>query len=40
LTHITQLESILEANKDIIFAQQAGFIGKYGEWYYTNSSVF
>lgn len=40
LSHISQLENILTTNKDIIFAQQAGFIGKYGEWYYTNSPEF
>ncbi len=40
LTHINQLAPILETNKDIIVSHQAGFIGTYGEWYYTNSSEF
>jgi hypothetical protein len=35
----TIMESI-NANKDVIVAIQAGFIGKYGEWYYTGSSEF
>ena len=40
LTHITQLSPILNTNKDVIFSLQAGFIGTYGEWYYTNSNEF
>jgi len=40
LTHITQLAPILNTNKDIIFSHQAGFIGTWGEWYYTNSAEF
>lgn len=40
LAHITQLAPVLNANKDIIATIQAGFIGKYGEWYYTGSSEF
>lgn len=40
LAHITQLSPILTANKDVIFSHQAGFIGTWGEWYYTNSSEF
>lgn len=40
LTHINQIAPILENNKDIIFSHQAGFIGTWGEWYYTNSSEF
>lgn len=35
-THLTQLAPILEANKDVIYVVQAGFIGTYGEWYYTT----
>ena len=34
--HMTQLTPILEANKDVICVVQAGFIGTYGEWYYTT----
>lgn len=40
LAHIDQLSPILTANKDVIFSIQAGFIGTWGEWYYTNSSEF
>lgn len=40
LTHLTQLTPILNTNKDIIFSHQAGFIGTWGEWYYTNSAEF
>lgn len=40
LTHISQLASVLNTNKDVIFSQQAGFIGTWGEWYYTNSTEF
>ena len=35
-THIGQLAPVLEANKDVIYVVQAGFIGTYGEWYYTT----
>lgn len=40
LTHITQLSTILNTNKDVIFSLQAGFLGTWGEWYYTNSTEF
>lgn len=40
LAHIAQLAPVVNANKDVIVAIQAGFIGKYGEWYYTGSSEF
>lgn len=40
LQHIEQLAPVLERNKDVIVAQQAGFIGTWGEWYYTNSTEF
>ncbi|NMH24437.1 T9SS type A sorting domain-containing protein [Flavobacterium solisilvae] len=36
LSHIQQLTPIFNANSDIITAVQAGFIGTYGEWYYTD----
>jgi hypothetical protein len=36
LEHITQLEPVVNANKDVIVSIQAGFIGRYGEWYYTQ----
>lgn len=40
LAHIQQLKNVVNANKDVIVSIQAGFIGKYGEWYYTGSSEF
>jgi len=40
LSHIQQLTPIINTNKDVIVSIQAGFIGKYGEWYYTGSSEF
>ena len=36
LEHITQLEPVVNANKDVIVSIQAGFIGRFGEWYYAN----
>jgi len=36
LYHIAQLEPYLQANSDIIAVAQAGFIGIWGEWYYTT----
>ena len=38
-THIKQLEPILRENSDVIAAVQAGFIGTWGEWYYTDHFV-
>ena len=40
LRHITQLKPILFDNRDVIFSHQAGFLGTWGEWYYTNSIEF
>jgi hypothetical protein len=40
LEHIEQLAPVLERNQDVILAHQAGFIGTWGEWYYTNSLEF
>ena len=37
LTHISQLTPILKNNVDVIAFFQAGFIGAWGEWYYTNN---
>jgi len=36
LSHILQLKPLLETNSDIISVMQAGFIGSWGEWYYTD----
>lgn len=40
LKHIEQLAPVLQQNRDVIVAHQAGFIGTWGEWYYTNSAEF
>jgi hypothetical protein len=40
LTHINQLSPVINNNKDVIFSIQVGFIGTWGEWYYTGSSEF
>ena len=36
LGHIAQVKPILQANEDVLFVLQAGFIGTWGEWYYTT----
>ena len=36
LMHIKQLSKILKKNSDVILTMQAGFIGTWGEWYYTD----
>lgn len=36
LGHISQLTPIIQANSDVIYIWQAGFIGQWGEWYYTT----
>lgn len=35
LRHVEQLKPILQKNEDVIFVLQAGFVGVWGEWYYT-----
>lgn len=37
--HIGQLKPLLQEYKDVIFVLQAGFIGSWGEWYYTDNFV-
>jgi hypothetical protein len=37
LAHISQLTPIFKAYEDIIAFFQAGFIGTWGEWYFTNN---
>jgi len=37
LSHIESLSGVLSANSDIIAVVQAGFIGAWGEWYYTTN---
>ncbi|MBA3705415.1 MAG: DUF4832 domain-containing protein [Bacteroidetes bacterium] len=36
LQHISQLKQILQSNSDIILTLQSGFIGVWGEWYYSS----
>ena len=36
LKHIEQVKPILQKNEDVLFVLQAGFIGTWGEWYYTT----
>ena len=36
ISHIDQLKTVVNANQDVISSIEAGFIGKYGEWYYTT----
>ncbi len=36
LMHIRQVKPVLMANSDVILVVQAGFIGAWGEWYYTD----
>ena len=36
LAHIAQLEPLLRANADVTALVQAGFVGTWGEWYYTD----
>jgi len=37
MAHITQLKPTLQKYEDVIFVLQAGFIGVWGEWYYTTN---
>lgn len=34
--HIQQLKDVLRQNADVIAVMQAGFVGTWGEWYYTE----
>jgi len=36
VNHLEDLAEVLENNEDVIYVVQAGFIGAYGEWYYTT----
>ena len=36
LRHVEQLKPLLQQNEDVIFVLQAGFVGVWGEWYYTT----
>ena len=35
--HIASLKPHLEANKDVIYVLEAGFVGQWGEWYYSSN---
>ena len=35
-THLAQLKTHLENNADVIYVVQAGFLGVWGEWYYSS----
>jgi hypothetical protein len=37
LRHIAQLRPLLRGNADVITVVQAGFVGAWGEWYYTRN---
>lgn len=37
LNHIQQLKSVIYANRDVINSLQVGFVGVYGEWYYSDN---
>jgi len=39
LQHLDQLKPVLEKNADVIAVLQAGFIGAWGEWYYTSNKL-
>lgn len=39
LQHLDQLKPYLEKNADVIAVLQAGFIGSWGEWYYTTNGL-
>ena len=40
MRHIEQIAPIIKANSDVILCLQAGFIGAWGEWYYTTNFKF
>ena len=40
LTHIKNIKPILQEYSDVIMCLQAGFVGVWGEWYYTENFEF
>lgn len=38
--HIAQLKPILQEYVDVIYVLQAGLVGTWGEWYYTDNYIF
>ncbi|MCF7804355.1 MAG: DUF4832 domain-containing protein [Candidatus Marinimicrobia bacterium] len=39
LLHLDQLEPLFRANYDVILYMEAGFIGAWGEWYYSSHNL-
>lgn len=39
LQHLDQLKPVFERNADVIATVQAGFIGAWGEWYYSTNGL-
>lgn len=39
LLHISQLQPLLQQNYDVIAYMEAGFIGAWGEWYYSSHGL-
>ena len=39
LRHVEQVKPILQKNADVIFVLQAGFVGVWGEWAYTDNFI-
>ncbi len=39
IEHLDQLRPIFHANSDVIATVQAGFIGAWGEWYYSSNNL-
>ena len=39
LQHLDQLKPVFEKNADVIAMLQAGFIGAWGEWYYSTNNL-
>ena len=37
LAHIRKLKQKLQENADVIYVLQAGFVGEWGEWYYSDN---
>lgn len=35
--HLAQLKPYLQKNRDVIYVLEAGFVGVWGEWYYTKN---
>ena len=40
MRHIQQLSPLFNKNKDVIFVLQAGFVGVWGEWYFTSNFIY